>query len=95
MPINVLKIEKAFIDDIMSGNKKNITGAIINLGHELSLEVVAEGVEKLSQFKYLEQYKCDIIQGYLISKPIPEDKVFDFLHKIKSENPIIDRENTG
>lgn len=79
LPINVLKIEKAFIDDIIANNNKNITGAIINLGHELALEVVAEGVEEKSQLDYLEQYKCDVIQGYFISKPIPENQVFNFL----------------
>lgn len=79
LPINVLKIEKAFIDDILENNKKNITGAIINLGHELALEVVAEGVEQESQFEYLAAYNCDMIQGYLISRPIPEQQVMAFL----------------
>lgn len=84
LPINVLKIEKAFIDDILEGSKKNITGAIINLGHELALEVVAEGVEEESQFEYLKNYNCDMIQGYLISKPIPEKEVYNFIHNIES-----------
>ncbi|MGL4800472.1 MAG: EAL domain-containing protein [Cellulosilyticaceae bacterium] len=83
LPINVLKIEKAFIDDIIADNKKNITGAIINLGHELALEVVAEGVEEKMQYDYLEAYKCDVIQGYYISKPIPERQVFEFLEQMK------------
>lgn len=83
LPINVLKIEKAFIDDILENDRKNITGAIINLGHELELEVVAEGVEEQSQFAYLQHYKCDMIQGYLISKPIPKNDVFTFLREFK------------
>lgn len=81
LPINVLKIEKAFVDDIIEDHSKNITGAIINLGHELSLEVVAEGVEEDSQLEYLKAYNCDMIQGYLFSKPIPEDEAIKFIQK--------------
>lgn len=79
LPINVLKIEKAFVDDILQDEKKNITGAIINLGHELSLEVVAEGVEEEGQLEYLKQCNCDLIQGYLFSRPIPEEEAIQFI----------------
>ncbi|OOB77905.1 MAG: hypothetical protein BEN19_00285 [Epulopiscium sp. Nuni2H_MBin003] len=80
-PIDVLKIEKSFIDDI-GHTKKNLVGSIINLGHDLDLKVVAEGVEEFSQIPYLLEYNCDILQGYLFSKPMPEECVFDFLENI-------------
>ncbi|OON90470.1 MAG: hypothetical protein ATN32_03860 [Candidatus Epulonipiscium fishelsonii] len=83
-PINILKIEKNFIDDIGT-NRKNLVSSIINLGHELDLKVIAEGVENENQMDYLETLKCDILQGYIISKPIPEQKVFEFL---QNENQI-------
>ncbi|OON98930.1 MAG: hypothetical protein ATN35_02815 [Epulopiscium sp. Nele67-Bin004] len=77
-PIDILKIEKAFVDDIGT-HRKNLVGSIINLGHELDLEVVAEGVEESDQLQYLVQNNCDILQGYLVSKPMPEADVLEFL----------------
>lgn len=69
LPITALKIDKAFIDDIAIGDS-TITGSIIEMAHDLGLVVVAEGVETETQFAYLKQKGCDIIQGYLISRPL-------------------------
>lgn len=72
LPITMLKMDKAFIDDItMGGVDAAITGSIIELAHQMGLTVVAEGVETEIQFNYLRQEKCDIIQGYFISRPLP------------------------
>ena len=49
------------------------------MSHKVGLKVVAEGVEREDQKKYLERNQCDILQGYLISKPLNEDKAIDFL----------------
>lgn len=82
LPINILKIDKSFIDNIASTNdKSNITGYIISLAHEMGLKVVAEGVETKKQLDYLSYYNCDIVQGYFISKPVPKDKALEFLFK--------------
>ncbi|OOB80331.1 MAG: hypothetical protein BEN19_05490 [Epulopiscium sp. Nuni2H_MBin003] len=80
LPIDVLKLDKSFIDDI-NQERKNLVGAMINLGHELELDIIAEGIEEFHQLEYLRQYNCDFLQGYLISKPIPEEEVFQFLEK--------------
>ncbi|OON93324.1 MAG: hypothetical protein ATN31_06430 [Candidatus Epulonipiscioides saccharophilum] len=77
-PINILKIEKSFVDDIGS-DRKNLVNHIINLGHELDLEVIAEGVEDIIQLNYLIESQCDIIQGYIVSKPLPEKAALQFL----------------
>ncbi|BCN29914.1 EAL domain-containing protein [Anaeromicropila herbilytica] len=71
MPINTLKIDKSFIDNI-AANKKDtyIAETIIRLAHNLNIHVIAEGVEDNNQLDILEQYKCDRIQGYLFSKPL-------------------------
>lgn len=82
LPISILKIEKAFVDDINENKRKNITGAIINLGHELGLKVVAEGVESKEQMNYLQTYNCDMIQGYIISKPVPQDAALSLIRTI-------------
>ncbi|MHC1748970.1 MAG: EAL domain-containing protein [Cellulosilyticaceae bacterium] len=81
LPISVLKIEKAFVDDINESKNKNITGAIISLGHELGLKVVAEGVENKKQMDYLQTYNCDMIQGYLISRPVPGQEALRLITK--------------
>ncbi|OOB78692.1 MAG: hypothetical protein BEN18_06465 [Epulopiscium sp. Nuni2H_MBin001] len=77
-PVDVLKIEKTFVDDIGT-DRKNLVGSIINLGHDLDLAVVAEGVEEAVQLDYLEAYNCDVLQGYIVSRPMPEENVWEFL----------------
>ncbi len=72
LPITVLKMDKAFVDDIAAGGiDAAITGSIIGLAHQIGLTVVAEGVETENQLSYLAREKCDIIQGYLICRPLP------------------------
>jgi EAL domain-containing protein (putative c-di-GMP-specific phosphodiesterase class I) len=85
LPITTLKIDKCFIDDICSPSNGNaLTGLIINIGHSLGLEVVAEGVESEKQLGYLETNSCDKIQGYIYSKPLPEDEVIRFVKEFKA-----------
>ncbi len=49
------------------------------MSHKLGLKVVAEGVEKIEQRDYLQEHKCDILQGYLISKPLNQVKSLEFI----------------
>ncbi|UJF32404.1 putative bifunctional diguanylate cyclase/phosphodiesterase [Paenibacillus hexagrammi] len=70
-PINCLKIDRSFVKNIHNNHSDlAITHAIIHLGHTLNLQVVAEGVEELSQLEILRETKCNTIQGYLLSPPI-------------------------
>jgi diguanylate cyclase (GGDEF)-like protein/PAS domain S-box-containing protein len=72
LPIDVVKIDKAFVDDLTAGEKNvPLMGSIIALAHNLGLEVVAEGVETKEQCDLLRAWQCDSIQGYLISHPEP------------------------
>lgn len=84
MPIQVLKIDKSFVD-ALDANAKDapLTDTIIQLGHQLGLEVVAEGVEHYYQFDALQKGKCDYIQGYLVSRPMPEE---DALHLLRQDD---------
>lgn len=80
LPVKTLKIDKSFIDMIpMPGNRKAIIGHVVNMAHTMEMTVVAEGVETQEQFDYLAQYDCDCIQGYLFSRPIPEEETVRFL----------------
>ena len=73
LPINTLKIDKAFIDNINEDSKhRAIVKCIIRLAKDLKYSVIAEGVEERVQKEYLETIGCDYIQGYYYSEPLPE-----------------------
>ena len=75
-PISTIKIDKSFIDDIPTNPMaSNIAHTIIELGHNLGYTVVAEGVEKESQLRFLLQSGCDLFQGYLFHKPMPPEDI--------------------
>jgi len=71
LPIDIIKIDKSFIDDITEiSNNESIVKAIINIGLNLNLDIVAEGIENEHQLEALVKYKCRFGQGYLFQKPI-------------------------
>ncbi len=72
LPIDILKIDRSFVHDASTDpDDAALVMAIITLAHNLRLKVVAEGVESEEQLKFLHLLRCDEIQGYLFSKPIP------------------------
>ena len=74
--MDTLKIDKVFTDDIvLSKNKAPIVDTIISLAKNLSLKVVAEGVETSEQVAYLAARGCDQIQGYYFSPPAPAQTI--------------------
>ncbi|EQB87077.1 hypothetical protein M918_11365 [Clostridium sp. BL8] len=82
LPIDSLKIDKSFIDNINeSSNKELIMDTIIKLAHNLNLEVIAEGVETSDQLNILKKMSCNKIQGYFYSKPLPKNDLEEFLNK--------------
>lgn len=71
-PLDVLKIDKRFIDDVpLHSDDMEIVAAIIAMAHSLRLKVLAEGVENKNQLAYLKTQGCDLFQGYLTSRPVP------------------------
>lgn len=77
-PINILKIDQAFIRGIPHNpNDVGITTAVIALGHNLGLEIIAEGVETAEQLQFLVEHGCDFIQGYYLSRPLPAAKIVE------------------
>jgi len=80
LPIDTVKIDQSFISDLSTNRyDKTVSKAIIALAHSLDYRVVAEGIETIEQDKLLEEYNCDIGQGYLVSKPLEEDKLIEFI----------------
>jgi diguanylate cyclase (GGDEF)-like protein/PAS domain S-box-containing protein len=84
LEVHKLKIDLSFVRDVTtnSGNA-SIVKAVIALGHSLGLEVIAEGVEEEDQARYLKSLQCDVIQGYLISRPLPTDEMTRFLQSFR------------
>ncbi|EKD72866.1 MAG: hypothetical protein ACD_45C00557G0001 [uncultured bacterium] len=82
LPIHSLKIDQAIITEIPE-NQNNIviTNAIITLAHNLGIKVIAEGVETTEQLQYLASHHCDIVQGYYLSRPLPQQKMILQLSK--------------
>ncbi len=72
-PIDTVKMDKTFVDPLPNDRRASIiASAIVDLAHTLSFSVVAEGVEKHEQLRFLDTIFCDSFQGYLFSKPVPE-----------------------
>jgi EAL domain-containing protein (putative c-di-GMP-specific phosphodiesterase class I) len=84
-PINHLKLDRSFVEQI--GDEVDgcvISDATIGLAHSLKLKVVAEGVETQAQLDYLRSRGCDMVQGYLFSRPVPADEVLAFIRQYNS-----------
>ncbi len=79
-PLDVLKIDRSFIQHICSlDDKQAVVDAIIQMSHRLKMKVVAEGVESAQQVELLKEMGCDFIQGYYYSKPLPMNELLDFI----------------
>ena len=82
LPLQHIKIDRSFITDLAHNSKHTaITRAIINLAHDLGLEVVAEGVETAAANSILEQLGCDLVQGYYYTPPLPPDELDAWLRQ--------------
>lgn len=86
LPINTLKIDKSFIDSIKSRNPKdNFIDTIVMIGRKMGLVVLAEGVEHKEQMDYLAKHKCHKVQGYFVSRPVPEEQAKKLLDEWQAE----------
>ena len=86
LPIDMLKIDRSFIENInMPEGTRPIVEAVLSMAHALGYTVIAEGVETLDQLATLQKNHCDIIQGYLFSRPLKPAAVAPILLKAKLE----------
>jgi len=89
LPVDFLKIDKSFVIDMLNDeNDAIIVQSTIDLAHNLGLTVVAEGVENKETMLRLRKLKCDVAQGYYISKPLEKSKLFEWLenYRLKHAN---------
>ena len=81
-PLDVLKIDQTFIQDVTDDlDDAAIVEASISLSHKLGLEAVAEGVESRAQLRFLRKHRCDIAQGFYLSRPAPREELEALLRK--------------
>lgn len=92
LPINTLKIDKSFIDDL-DHHGKILANTIINMGKNLGYRVIAEGIETEEQLTFLKKQDSNEGQGYYFSKPIKGEEISKLLQK-KKNNPIRDGKNS-
>ncbi|MBA5777640.1 bifunctional diguanylate cyclase/phosphodiesterase [Stappia sp. F7233] len=82
-PFDTLKIDRGFIAGLESSpHATAILGTIINLGEALGMSVVAEGIETEQQAAFLRLTKCDRLQGFYLSRPVPADEIRDVEHRL-------------
>ncbi len=83
-PIDILKIDKYFIDRLEQYNIRRLVKTIIEYAHRVRLKVIAEGVENEKQLKILKKIKCDMAQGYFYSKPLLPNDFEKYYHDFLS-----------
>ena len=79
LPLDRLKVDRAFIQNIVKEGQSVIAETIINLGQKMNLKVIAEGIEEIEQQERLKELGCDEVQGFYYAKPMPEDEFLQFL----------------
>jgi len=93
LPVSCIKIDKSFVQNIETDRENSvIVKSIVDLGHNLGMKVVAEGVETVTAKKMLTAFQCDDGQGYHFCRPIPADAMTKFLLQtpvIESERPFV------
>jgi len=79
LPLDRLKVDRAFVTDIHKSDGSLIAETIINLGKKMNLKVIAEGIEEIVQQDRLKELNCDEVQGFYYAKPMPADEFLSFL----------------
>lgn len=88
LPIDTLKIDKSFIDGVVTeDSENNLTSAIIAIGRKMGLTILAEGVEKKCQLEYLKKHQCHKVQGYYFSKPLPQHEAVEYWREYHASMP--------
>lgn len=82
LPIDTLKIDKSFIDDL-DRDGKIIVNTIISMGKNLQFRIIAEGIENSDQFKYLQEQQCHEGQGYFFSRPVNSERIEELYHSLQ------------
>ncbi|WP_128998514.1 EAL domain-containing protein [Malaciobacter molluscorum] len=86
LPIDELKIDKSFVDDILDDEiSRNMVQSIISIGKNFHMEILAEGIETIEQKRMLNEFGCDLFQGYYFSKPIKKQQLEEYILNLKKD----------
>ena len=84
LPVQRFKIDRSFLRQVpQDGGSSRLVGAMVSMARALEVGLVAEGVETIEQLDFLCEQGCDVVQGYLLGRPIPGD---DFLHRLMADD---------
>jgi len=87
-PIDILKVDKAFVDDVMEDSA--LAEAIVRLGQTMHLQTVAEGIEEAGQLEALRAFGCQFGQGFYLARPLPISELSQFLSNMPPGTPLFD-----
>lgn len=88
LPLDALKIDQTFVRGVADDERSAaICRALISLGHNLGLTLIAEGVETEQQLDWLRRHRCDQVQGYLIARPMKMDALLEYLSAVSARSP--------
>lgn len=81
MPLDILKIDKVFVHKADLNSENNIINYIMLIAKQLGVKTIVEGVETKEEVEYMKKIKCDVIQGYYYSKPLPKADFEEYFKK--------------
>ena len=88
LPVDELKIDRSFVDGVDGDPmRQSLLQAIVDMGHSLRLQVTAEGVETAGEMAVLRRARCDLVQGYLVARPMPTE-AFEGWLAVHAAQPI-------
>jgi diguanylate cyclase (GGDEF)-like protein/PAS domain S-box-containing protein len=88
LPIDILKIDRSFVSDIEHSAEAGIlVRSLVDLGRELGISTIAEGIEDQEQLRMLRSAGCDLGQGYLFARPMPANELAEYLEEIDHSSP--------
>ena len=97
LPVSCIKIDKSFVQNIETDRDSSVVvKSVIDLGHNLGMKVVAEGVENAQTMELLRNFQCDEAQGYYLCRPVTADMATKFLlesHTVATDQPTVIEEN--
>jgi len=95
-PVSALKIDQSFVRDVVTDPEDaTIVKAVISMAHSLGLKVIAEGVETTAQLDFLRELQCDVVQGYLLGRPMSAEALEERVRAASVGAPSSNRDPRG
>ena len=86
--VDTLKMDRTFFLDMSSEKARDIVRSVVELAAKLDMETVAEGIEREEQLDFLRAIRCDMVQGYVFSRPLPMEEFEDWARRYEAESAV-------